>query len=638
MRFSRKLLNWSAILTLLLPIASCSHIVQVQNKESLLSVSETRLPSAANSKNDLTQNQIKKQNQSEKKFPNDVGWINIKQDYGARGDGKTDDTKAIKKALAEANANYNQPALIYFPKGTYLVSDTLEWPLEGGGCCITFQGQGTDTTTIKLKDTAPGFNDLEQAKAVIKTSAGNMAFRNYIRDLTVNTGSGNPGAIGIDYISNNRGAIENVNIESGDGEGIAGLSMTREWPGPNLVKNVSINGFNRGIRTFHSVYSVTLEHITLKNQKFAGIQNTSNALAIRNLNSDNSVPAILNRGSGLVIVLDGNFQGGVPKVSAIDNAAQVYARNIKAQGYSSAIKYWDETLPEQSYDEYVSAPVFSLFDSPSHSLNLPVEETPVFHDNNLDNWANVRDYPSIQAAMNSGKSTIYFPTGNYALNENLTIPATVRKIIGFESKLGVGPDEQAVIKIEDNSPNPLIIEGFLINERVRIEHASPRTLTLEHSKIQSSIRNAPNSGKLFLEDVQTELQLEYPQNVWARQLNTETLKEPQTKIINNGGNFWIFGLKTEGKGSVIETSNGGKTELLGTLIYPVRKFTPTEQNQAAFINNESSQSLIYALKVSGKNRNYPIQIEETRGGKTKFLRSEELQEKVMTLFVGYQPE
>ena len=187
--------------------------------------------------------------------------------------------------------------------------------------------------------------------------------------------------------------------------------MTREWPGPSLVKNVSIDGFERGIRTFHSVYSITLENITLKNQTFAGIQNTSNALAIRNLQSDNSVPAIKNRGSGLIVVLDGNFQGGSPRESAIDNTAQVYARNIQAQGYSSAIKNWDETLPKLAYDEYISAPVSSLFDSPTRSLNLPIEETPVFHDNNLDNWANIRDYPSIQAAMNSGKSTIYFPTG-----------------------------------------------------------------------------------------------------------------------------------------------------------------------------------------------------------------------------------
>ncbi|WP_186375818.1 glycoside hydrolase family 55 protein [Hyella patelloides] len=631
-------------------MASCSYVVQAEKKESLSSIATAEVLATDNNQNkvSLEQNQSVKLARSlgevsstgslVKNFPDDIGWVDIKRDYGAKGDGITDDTPAIRKALAEANASYNEPTLIYFPEGTYLVSDTLEWSSKGQSCCVSFQGQGKDRTIIKLKDSSPGFDSVEQAKAVIRTRAGNVAFRHYIRDLTVNTGIGNSGAIGIDYIANNRGAIEDVNIESGDGAGITGLSMIREWPGPSLVKNVSIDGFKRGIRTFHSVYSVTLENITLRNQTFAGIQNTSNALAIRNLQSNNSVPAIKNRGSGLVIVLDGNFQGGSPKVSAIDNTAQVYARNIQAQGYRSAIKHWDETLPALSYDEYISAPVASLFESPAHSLNLPIEETPAFHDNNLDNWASVRDYPSIQAAMNSGKSTIYFPTGNYSLEEKISIPATVRKIIGFESKLGVPKDKQAILKIEEDSPHPLILEGFLVNERITIDHASPRTLAIEHSKLQSSIHNAPNSGKLFLEDVQNILQLEHPQNVWARQLNSETLKEPQTKVINNGGNFWILGLKTEGKGSVMETNNGGKTELLGTLVYPVREFAPTEKKQAAFVNNESSQSLIYKLQVSGKNRNYPIQIKETRQGKTKFLHSKELSEKIITLFAGYQAE
>ncbi len=627
----KKIVSWNAILTLLISVTSCSYIGQVQHGESILSSdSGKRLPLAENNKNNLAQNQSKKQ------FPDDVGWLDIKQDYGARGDGITDDTKAIKKALAEADAGYNQPTLIYFPEGTYLVSDTLEWPSEGQSCCITFQGQGKDSTVIKLKDHSPEFGNPEQAKAVIRTREGNIAFRHYIRDLTVNTGKGNPNTIAIDYISNNRGAIENVNIKSGDGEGKTGLSMTRQWPGPSLVKNVSISGFDRGIRTFHSVYGITLENITLKNQKFAGIQNTTNTLTIRNLKSFNTVPVIRNIGAGLAIIVNGNFKGGSNRFSAIDNEAKFYGRNIKAQGYQSAVQHRDEIIPSLFHQEYVSEPVQSLFNSPPHSLNLPVEETPVFHDNNLDNWANVQDYPSIQAAMNSGKSTIYFPTGKYPLKGIIAIPATVRKIIGFESRLGMEQDEQVVIKIEENSPNPLIIEGFLINERVKIEHASPRTLALEHSQIQSSIRNAPNSGKLFLEDVQTLLQLEHPQTVWARQLNAETLKEPQTKVINNGGNFWILGLKTEGKGSVITTINGGRTELLGALIYPVKQFETDEWQQAAFINQESSQSLIYSIMAANNNRNYLIQVEEIRDGEKKLFLTKDLLGSSMPLFVGYK--
>lgn len=572
----------------------------------------------------------------EKQFPNDAGWINIKRDYGAKGDGKTDDTKAIQQALAAPYSDYNRPKLIYFPKGTYLVSDTLQFPSEGMACCVTIQGQGRESTILKLKDNLPSYHT-NTAKAVIRTRAGNIAFRNYIRDLTVNTGSGNPGAVGIDYISNNRGAMKDVIIKSDDGQGKIGLAMKREWPGPSLIKNVSIERFDIGIRTFHAVYGMVFENINLKNQNEVGIQNTSNTLAIRNLSSINSVPVIRNVGDGLTVLLNGDFQGGSSSVSAINNRAYLYARNVTAEGYQSAIQNWEEVVPGLSHSEYIFDRVYNLFDAPETSLKLPVEQTPVFHDNDLSNWANVNDYSSVQAAMNSGKSTIYFPRGDYPISGTIDIPVQVRKIVGFESRIGATENETVIFEIAENSNHPLIIEGLMLNERVTIKHGSSRTLAIKHAKVQGPILNAKGVGKLFLEDVQAELHLDYPQNVWARQLNVETLKNPRTKISNNGGNLWLFGLKTEGKGPVIETTGGGKTELLGGLIYPVRKFTADEQqDQAAFINDQSSHSLIYSLSASNTQRNYQIQVKEIRNGETQLFLTEDLPNYRIPLFVGYE--
>ncbi|KJR87858.1 LysM domain protein [Sporothrix schenckii 1099-18] len=58
-------------------------------------------------------------------------WRNV-MDYGAKGDGKTDDTVAINKAITDGGrcgqtcgSSTATPAVIYFPSGTYLVSDTL---------------------------------------------------------------------------------------------------------------------------------------------------------------------------------------------------------------------------------------------------------------------------------------------------------------------------------------------------------------------------------------------------------------------------------------------------------------------------------------------------------------------------------
>ncbi|NJM14184.1 MAG: hypothetical protein HC896_01305 [Bacteroidales bacterium] len=57
-------------------------------------------------------------------YPDNCGTIDIKAQYGAVGNGITDDTKAIQKAIDD-NKFVHQ--VIYFPNGTYLVSKTLDW-------------------------------------------------------------------------------------------------------------------------------------------------------------------------------------------------------------------------------------------------------------------------------------------------------------------------------------------------------------------------------------------------------------------------------------------------------------------------------------------------------------------------------
>lgn len=68
---------------------------------------------------------------------------NVK-DYGAAGDGVTDDAAAIQSAL-----NAGAGKLVYFPAGTYLVGTTLKVPSS-----TTVRGQGRDATTIKRKSGA----------------------------------------------------------------------------------------------------------------------------------------------------------------------------------------------------------------------------------------------------------------------------------------------------------------------------------------------------------------------------------------------------------------------------------------------------------------------------------------------------
>lgn len=575
-------------------------------------------------------------NPIKKVFPSDLISANVKTQYGAKGDGVTDDTAAIQKALDderdEEHDYFGKPKALYFPAGTYLISNTLNWK----GCCMNLQGQGAGISIIKLKDKTKSFGDRNAPKPVIQTIDGNMSFRQNITDLTVDTGKNNPGAIGIDYISNNFGSLWNVLIRSGDGQGKVGLDMSRQWAGPCLIKNVQINGFDYGIVTKNLEYGPTFEEITLQQQKVAGILNDGNTLAIRKLQSKNSVPVIQNQApAGMIIVIDGNFQGGAAKASAIENNGYLYARNINTSGYQSAIHHKETIVPGTSVSEYVSDKIYNLFDSPMRSLNLPIEETPVFEDKNLANWMAFSpqwygETDSLQDALNSGKSTIYFPFGTYFSHDKkvFNVPASVQRIVGFSSILNGGG---IVFRVEQNSDKPLIIEQF--GYGVAVEHASPRTVVIQHGGYE--YKDFPKSGKLFLEDVGVSLRINYPHQVWARQLNVETLDAARTKIENKGGTLWILGLKTEGKGSVINTTKGGKTEVLGTLIYPVHDFTAQEKQEAAFISNNSSQSLIYSVSAYGEHKNYDIQVEETRNGVKRQLLSKDFPGR-MPLFVGYK--
>lgn len=249
---------------------------------------------------------------------------------------------------------------------------------------------------------------------------------------------------------------------------------------------------------------------------------------------------------------------------------------------------------------------------------------------------------AIQSAIDSGATTVYFPTGVYLVAQTIHLRGRVRVIEGFGSSLNPSGN----LFQDPNRPTPLLkVEAGTAEvalNHVRIAayypHPCPGVLAVQQDSerpfvIRDSLIGGPvttiayqntsrGSGTLYVENVAgTPWQILFPQNVFARQLNPEG---NATKITNRGGHLWILGLKTEGTGTNVETDQGGSTEVLGGLIYPVWK---VPADTAGFVVNNSRASFVYAVsnyKPAIEGRNFTVQVQETQRGATKALLNKSL--------------
>ena len=139
-------------------------------------------------------------------FPHGSGVIDVTlPPYNAKNDGKTDVTEIIQQALDDhPNGDY----IIYLPNGTYLISRQLSWPKaekeEHSYRKTILQGESMGGTHLVMQDNAYGYDNPDAPRAMLYTGMGNFAHnRNAIRDITLHTGKGNPGLIGIRFNANN---------------------------------------------------------------------------------------------------------------------------------------------------------------------------------------------------------------------------------------------------------------------------------------------------------------------------------------------------------------------------------------------------------------------------------------------------
>ncbi len=234
----------------------------------------------------------------------------------ATGDGVTDDSDAIiatmdwimdRLRLAGAPCGWQENWHIYFPNGTYLVSKPLIYAGERIPNCVpahispTRRDSGPEAgrseqegVTIRLKDNAEGFGDIANKKPVVAFSKTTSVFNNaparfHFRNFTINTGSGNPGAVGVDYYGANSSRLDNVKIT---GSGEVGLHI-RMASAHGYYSNITVNGFRYGIKLEGDAEShPAIEYVSLSNQRESAIHLENISVSFRKVYSTNSVNGI----------------------------------------------------------------------------------------------------------------------------------------------------------------------------------------------------------------------------------------------------------------------------------------------------------------------------------------------------------
>ena len=105
-------------------------------------------------------------------------------DFGAKGDGVTDDTAALQKALSQSGA-----APVFLPFGTYLISSTVT--LQPGGALVGELG-----SILQAKGGAPAFSDPTNPQPMLSVPPGPGA---RLVDLLLSTVNDVPGCILLDW-------------------------------------------------------------------------------------------------------------------------------------------------------------------------------------------------------------------------------------------------------------------------------------------------------------------------------------------------------------------------------------------------------------------------------------------------------
>src|SRR5260370_30433308 len=143
-------------------------------------------------------------------------WVNIRA-LGAKGDGSSDDTEVLRRAIA-------QHRTIYFPTGNYVVSDTITLKQD-----TVLIGLHPSVTQIDLPDSTPAFQGVGPPKPLIEAPQGGT---NIMIGIGLYTNGINPRAVAVKWMAGKDSLMNDVRFLRG--HSTRKLDGTRENPHNNI--------------------------------------------------------------------------------------------------------------------------------------------------------------------------------------------------------------------------------------------------------------------------------------------------------------------------------------------------------------------------------------------------------------------
>ncbi|MEI8246635.1 MAG: glycosyl hydrolase family 28-related protein [Lentisphaerota bacterium] len=486
---------------------------------------------------------------------------------------------------------------------------------------IRIMGQSREHTVIRLKDHASGF-EAEKAKPVLTyyllQRGSNINIGNFFENVSIDTGKGNPGAVGIQWNNSNFGAIRNVAIHSGDTQGHTGLRMHCN-NATGHFQDLRIDGFNYGLDLSAGRETmIAMEYATFSGQHTAAIHAGDagsgaggDSLSARKIRIEGCPNPVMVGIAGQLVLLDSEISAEKGKGSTaieLNQDAFLLARRIKIFGFYCSIMNGGQKISGDIV-EYATRPPLGG----GKGTELAIKDVPVIlPETDISRWACVEDYGAkcdgmtddtgaVQRAMNSGRSKVFFRHPCCVINGMVRIPASVREVdfqFAAIQRTDIKEfDGPAFFEIGEASGTPLLIHHCYTAGGVLVDHAADRPLVMEdisvmfhHSRSAVSkewmayispvpqktevwrlYRNTTPQGKpkeIFVNNCigfapggKTNSLTVENVRCWARMIDSEHVPGPLYSFRNSDA--WIFGFKSENSDTILSATDHSRAEVLG---------------------------------------------------------------------------